>query len=181
MAVLTRQGFPEPAALSDHVAVASSGVWVIDAKRHKGLIELRDVGGWFRLDRQLFVVGRRRTKLVEDRARQMEAVPNARGISKSQSVRGVVFSTASGGCSSSPSSERGIVVSWPKSLDRRSPRTIRTSAETFWWWRPDYPSRCLPKSIPRRTHPEENQNRFQFRVATLWARNWRKKTDSSLS
>ncbi len=31
----------------DHLAIAASGVWVIDAKNYKGKVEKRDVGGWF--------------------------------------------------------------------------------------------------------------------------------------
>jgi hypothetical protein len=32
----------------DHIAIAASGVWVIDAKNYNGLVERRDVGGWFK-------------------------------------------------------------------------------------------------------------------------------------
>ena len=58
----------------DHIAVASSGVWVIDAKRWSGLVELRDVGGWFRTDKRLYVKGRDRTKTVRNMSWQVEAV-----------------------------------------------------------------------------------------------------------
>lgn len=37
----------------DHLAIASSGVWVIDAKRYQGKVEQRDVGGWFKPDLRL--------------------------------------------------------------------------------------------------------------------------------
>lgn len=30
----------------DHVAIAASGVWIIDAKNYRGVIQRRDVGGW---------------------------------------------------------------------------------------------------------------------------------------
>jgi hypothetical protein len=58
----------------DHLAIASSGVWVIDAKNYEGQVELRDVGGWFRVDRRLYVAGRDRTKLVKGLDWQVNAV-----------------------------------------------------------------------------------------------------------
>ena len=61
----------------DHIVVAPGGVWVIDAKRWSGLVELRDVGGWFRTDQRLYVKGRDRTSTVRNMAWQVEAVRNA--------------------------------------------------------------------------------------------------------
>jgi hypothetical protein len=58
----------------DHLAIASSGVWVIDTKNYQGRVELRDVGGWFRVDRRLYVAGRDRTKLVGGLDWQVKAV-----------------------------------------------------------------------------------------------------------
>lgn len=68
---------PGSGANIDHIAVAASGVWVIDTKRWSGLVELRDVGGWFKVDRRLYVGGRDRTKAVEGMAWQIEAVGRA--------------------------------------------------------------------------------------------------------
>lgn len=58
----------------DHLAVAPSGVFVIDAKRYKGKIEVRKplVG-----DPGFFIAGRNKTKLVEGLARQQELVRSA--------------------------------------------------------------------------------------------------------
>jgi hypothetical protein len=58
----------------DHLAVASSGVWVIDAKNYQGSVERRDVGGWFKVDYRLYVAGRNRTRLLEGVESQMEVV-----------------------------------------------------------------------------------------------------------
>ncbi len=55
----------------DHIAVAPSGVFVIDAKRYKGKIEVRKP--FFR-DPGLFIGGRNKTKLVEGLGRQRDAV-----------------------------------------------------------------------------------------------------------
>jgi hypothetical protein len=37
----------------DHLAIAPSGVWIIDAKKYQGKVEQRDVGGWFKTDLRL--------------------------------------------------------------------------------------------------------------------------------
>lgn len=58
----------------DHIAVGPSGVFVIDAKRYKGKIEIRKP---FFGDPSLFIAGRNKTKLVEGLARQQEAVRSA--------------------------------------------------------------------------------------------------------
>jgi hypothetical protein len=55
----------------DHLAVAPSGVFVVDAKRYKGKIEVRKP---FFGDAGLFIAGRNKTKLVECLGRQRDAV-----------------------------------------------------------------------------------------------------------
>ena len=61
----------------DHIVVAASGVWVVDAKRYTGKVEQRNVGGMFRPDVRLFVGGRDRTKTVAGLGWQVEAVRTA--------------------------------------------------------------------------------------------------------
>ncbi len=63
----------------DHLAVAASGVWVIDAKNYTGLVQRRDKGGWFKTDYHLYVGGRDRTKIVAGLGWQVEAVRSALG------------------------------------------------------------------------------------------------------
>lgn len=62
---------PRSRANIDHLAVAPSGVFVIDAKRYMGKIEIRKP---FFGDPRLFIKGRDKTQLVEGLARQREAV-----------------------------------------------------------------------------------------------------------
>jgi hypothetical protein len=59
----------------DHLAVAASGVWVIDAKTHQGALEVRSAGGWLspRVE-ALYIGGRDQTKLVVGLQRQVAAV-----------------------------------------------------------------------------------------------------------
>lgn len=42
----------------DHIVVARSGVFVVDAKHYAGLIQIRDRGGLFSSDKRLYVGGR---------------------------------------------------------------------------------------------------------------------------
>ena len=58
----------------DHLAIAPSGVWIIDAKKYSGKVERRDVGGFFKTDLRLFVGGRDRTKSVDGLQWQVDAV-----------------------------------------------------------------------------------------------------------
>ena len=75
--VLHDRLMPHSRANIDHIAVAPSGVYVIDAKRYEGNVEARDVGDWRSQDVRLYVNGRDRTKLIDAMAAQVEAVRNA--------------------------------------------------------------------------------------------------------
>jgi hypothetical protein len=59
----------------DHLAVTATGVWVIDAKTHRGPLEVRRSGGILspRVEK-LFINGRDKTSLLEGLARQVECV-----------------------------------------------------------------------------------------------------------
>jgi Nuclease-related domain len=69
--VLHDRRMPRSRANIDHLAVAPSGVYVIDAKRYRGKIEVRKplIG-----EPRLLIGGRNKTKLVEGLTRQQEAV-----------------------------------------------------------------------------------------------------------
>ena len=59
----------------DHLAIAATGVWVIDAETHRGALEVRRSGGLFgpRVE-QLVIAGRDQTKLVHGLLKQVAAV-----------------------------------------------------------------------------------------------------------
>jgi hypothetical protein len=66
--VLHDRGIPGSRANIDHIAVAPSGVWVIDSKRYKGQVEIsKPLFGRPRLT----ISGRDKTKLVEGLAKQV--------------------------------------------------------------------------------------------------------------
>lgn len=69
--VLHDRRMPAGRANIDHIAIAPSGVLVIDTKRLKGKIEVRKP---LFASEQLLVAGRDKTKLVEGLRRQVDAV-----------------------------------------------------------------------------------------------------------
>ena len=58
----------------DHIVIAPAGVFVVDAKHLMGRIELRDKGGLFRRDLQLYVGGRDQSRLARGMGWQVDAV-----------------------------------------------------------------------------------------------------------
>ena len=72
--VLHDRRMPRSRANIDHLAVAPSGVYVIDAKRYRGRIEVRKP---LIEEPRLMIGGRNKTKLVEGLARQQAAVRTA--------------------------------------------------------------------------------------------------------
>jgi hypothetical protein len=69
--VLHDRRMPGSRANIDHIALAPSGVFVIDAKRYRGKIEVRKRRFG---DAVLVIAGRKKTKLVEGLRRQVDAV-----------------------------------------------------------------------------------------------------------
>ena len=100
----------------DHIAIAPSGIWVIDAKNYQGLVEHRDIGGWFHQDFRIKVGGRDQTKLAEGLKWQIDAVKNAIPTS-SVPVTGVLcFTDAEWRLFTKPFRHGEIWVTWPKKL-----------------------------------------------------------------
>jgi hypothetical protein len=58
----------------DHIFIAPSGVWVVDAKSYEGKVVKRDVGPFWREENKVYVGGRDRTKLAAAVESQVEAV-----------------------------------------------------------------------------------------------------------
>ena len=56
------------------IVVAPAGVFVVDAKLYRGLISVKDRGGWFQRDERLYVGGRDRSRLADNMTWQVEAV-----------------------------------------------------------------------------------------------------------
>ena len=57
----------------DHLVVGPGGIYVIDAKNHKGMVRIRDRGGLFRPDARLYVGSRDWSHLVDGLGWQLRA------------------------------------------------------------------------------------------------------------
>lgn len=86
--LLNDRRVPASRANIDHIAVAPSGVWVIDTKRYRGKVEIRK--SLFQ-PAKLTVAGRDKSKLVDGLARQVDLVRTAAGeASAAVPVRGAL-------------------------------------------------------------------------------------------
>lgn len=117
--VLHDRRVPKTRGNIDHLAIASNGVWVIDAKNYKGMVECRDVGGWFKSDLRLYVGGRNQTKLVGGLTWQVDAVravldPIGFGAVPVHPV--LCFTDSDWGLFSRPIRMNGVAVIWAKEL-----------------------------------------------------------------
>lgn len=77
--VLDDRRIPGSSANIDHIAIAHSGLYVIDAKNYSGTVERRTEGFGRRRTEHLIVKGRDRTKLATAMDRQTDAVRAAIG------------------------------------------------------------------------------------------------------
>lgn len=86
--VLHDRAIPASRANIDHIAIAPSGVWVIDTKRYGGKIRVaKPLFG----SAKLVIAGRDRTKLVAGLAKQVELVTQAAaGVAGGVPVRGAL-------------------------------------------------------------------------------------------
>ncbi|MCZ7525606.1 MAG: NERD domain-containing protein [Acidimicrobiia bacterium] len=111
---------PGSRANIDHLVVAPSGVWVIDAKHYRGRVAMRDVGGWTSVDRRLRVGGRDRTKLVKAMAQQVTAVRQVLDARWSGvPIRPVLcFVGADWPLLAKPFEIDGVVIAWPRAVAR---------------------------------------------------------------
>lgn len=63
--LLNDRQVPKTKGNINHFVLASSGIWVVDAKNYASLVQQRDVGGFFKVDNRLYVGGRDRTKVID--------------------------------------------------------------------------------------------------------------------
>jgi hypothetical protein len=111
---------PGSRANIDHLIVAASGIWIVDAKSYKGRLEQRDVGRWLKTDNRLYVNGRDRSRLVDGLHRQVNAVLQALdGLDIEVDVMATLcFVDSELGLFAKPFLQGGVLVTWPKMLSK---------------------------------------------------------------
>ena len=117
--LLNDRQVPKTKGNIDHPVVAGSGVWVVDAKNYAGLVQQRDVGGFFKVDNRLYVGRRDCTKLVDGMGWQVDAVVKALGGRDVPVSSAVCFTDAEWGWFAKPFTIREVFVSGPNALARR--------------------------------------------------------------
>jgi hypothetical protein len=117
--VLNDRKVPGTRTHIDHIVIAPSGVWVIDANEYDGRVERRDVGGWFKVDERLYVAGKDRTGLVDGIDRQVIAVENVlakEGLDLIPVHAALCFVNSEWGWFAKPFSLNGVWVTWATKL-----------------------------------------------------------------
>jgi hypothetical protein len=117
--VLDDRRVPGAKAVLNHIVVAPSGVWVIEAKDLDGRVERRDVGGWFKVEERLFVAGKDRSHLVDGLDRHVVGVENLlaqAGLTNVPVHSALCFVNAEWGWFAKPFSLSGVWVAWPDKL-----------------------------------------------------------------
>jgi hypothetical protein len=117
--VLDDRRVPGAKATLNHIVVAPSGVWVVEAKDFDGRVERRDVGGWFKVEERLFVSGKDRSHLVDGLDRHVVGVENLlaqAGLTNVPVHAALCFVNAEWGWFAKPFSLSGVWVAWPEKL-----------------------------------------------------------------
>jgi len=100
----------------DHIAIAGSGVWVIDANTYKGKLERQIVGDFFNAQQRLYVGGRDRTKLINGLAWQFKTVRSALGDEVVPIHAAICFIDAEWSFFAKPFQMGDVWVTWGKKL-----------------------------------------------------------------
>lgn len=114
--VLHDRAVPRTQANIDHLVVAPSGVWIVDAKEYRGLVERRDRGGWLRTDQRLYVGGHDRTKVVAGAVWQRSVVEEALCDPAVPLWSALCFVEAERRLFQRPFRVDGVWVTWPEKL-----------------------------------------------------------------
>ena len=109
---------PRTLGTIEHLAVAESGIWVIDANNSSGSVERRDVGPWLSVDHRLYVGGRNVTRLVDELGWQVGAVESALGDLDLPVHGALCFTDASWQLFRRPFQIRDVWVTWADALTR---------------------------------------------------------------
>ncbi len=126
--VLHDRAIPGTRANIDHIVVGPAGVFVVDAKRYRGRIEVRDRGSLFRRDLRLVIGGRDRSAIADSIGRQLEVVNRALGAAGFEPTPAVTpilcFVEGDWPIIARPRTFRGVELADPKSLVKRVRSTL---------------------------------------------------------
>lgn len=143
---------PGTKANIDHIWVAPTGVWVVDAKAYKGKVVQREIGPIWRRDNEVLVGGRDRTHLARGVIRQVEAVLAALRLDpemKAASVHGALcFVESEWGLLDFPFQVGYVWVMYPGALRKRLRKSGPLSRDAM-----ERIAKRLDLSFPRAAQP----------------------------
>jgi len=116
----------------DHIVIAPAGVFVVDAKSHKGMVDIKNRGWLLKPDYRLTVGGRDQTEMADGMGWQVEAVIAALdGADAMPIVTPVLcFLEADWPMFGAPDEFRGVRLESPRSLQRLlTSRSVLDDAE----------------------------------------------------
>jgi hypothetical protein len=119
----------------DHIFVASTGIWVVDAKSYKGKLEKREAGSLFRRTNQVYVGGKNRSNLANSVIKQVTAVIAA--LKPDSSLEGtevyaaLCFLDSEWGLLESPFQIGNVWVLYGRALKKRLKKDGPLSRETM--------------------------------------------------
>jgi hypothetical protein len=117
--VLHDRKVPKTRGNIDHLVIAPSGIWIVDAKNYTGRVERRQIGGLLTGEDRLYVNGRNRTKLIEGLGWQRDAVQAVLepiGFGAVPIHRALCFTNSNWGFRFRAIRIKGAVVTWPNDL-----------------------------------------------------------------
>lgn len=103
----------------DHLVIAPSGIWLIDAKRDAGEVECRSTGAFGSSEPRLFVNGRNQTRLIHAMGWHVAAVRaqlDTIGFGEVPVHPVVCFTSSRWARSTFPFDVHGVLVTWPSAL-----------------------------------------------------------------
>jgi len=119
--VLHDRAVPGSRANIDHVVVAPSGIWVVDAKSYAGKVERTVSGAFFKPNVRLLVRGRDQSKLADGAYAQLDVVQRALGACEVElPLRAALcFVDSEWGLFAKPFLFRDVLVCYPAGLVKR--------------------------------------------------------------
>jgi nuclease-like protein len=112
---------PKSPANIDHIAIAPSGVWSIDAKRYTGMVRVVNKGGWLRPDWRLTVNGRDRTSRTDQVLGQIKHIRSALDAAGEADVPvfgALCFIDSGFPFFSKPQNLNGVRITWGRALQK---------------------------------------------------------------
>lgn len=118
--VLNDRRVPGTRGNIDHILVAPAGVFVVDAKNHRGMVDVKNRGWFLRPEYRLTVGGRDHSAMVDGLAWQVDAVIAAlEGADPMPPVTPVLcFLEADWPVFGAPEEFRGVRLEGPRSIER---------------------------------------------------------------